>query len=49
MCEHCREAICHKCRRQHYDEFSKYITSKLSETQQETEKLIAKEGRDVVV
>ena len=45
VCEHCREAICRKCRRQHYDEFRKYIILKLSETQQETEKLIAKEGK----
>ncbi len=45
VCEHCREAICRKCRRQHYDEFCKYISLKLNETQQETEKLIAKEGK----
>ena len=44
VCEHCREAICYKCRRQHYDEFGKYISLKLNETQHETEKLIAKEG-----
>ncbi|CAF3698261.1 unnamed protein product [Rotaria sordida] len=47
VCEHCREAICCKCRRQHYDEFSRYITSKLNETQQETEKLIAKEVENI--
>lgn len=45
VCEHCREAICRKCRRQHYDEFCKYITLKLHETQQETDKLIAKESK----
>ncbi|CAF1498579.1 unnamed protein product, partial [Adineta ricciae] len=46
-CEHCREAICRKCRRQHYDDFCKYITTKLNETQQETEKLIAKEAENI--
>ncbi|CAF3687219.1 unnamed protein product [Rotaria socialis] len=43
ICEHCREAICCKCRREHYDEFRKYICLKLNETQQQAEKLIAKE------
>ncbi|CAF1347266.1 unnamed protein product [Rotaria sordida] len=47
ICEHCREAICYKCRRQHYDEFRKYICLKLNETQQETEKLIAKEVENI--
>ncbi|CAF4374347.1 unnamed protein product [Rotaria sp. Silwood2] len=47
ICEHCREAICCKCRRQHYDEFRKYICLKLNETQQDTEKLIAKEVENI--
>ncbi|CAF1503942.1 unnamed protein product [Adineta steineri] len=47
VCEHCREAICRKCRRQHYDDFCKYISTKLHETQQETEKLIAKEAENI--
>ncbi|CAF1093594.1 unnamed protein product [Adineta steineri] len=49
VCEHCREAICYKCRRNHYDEFSKYICLKLNETQQETEKLIAKEVENIKI
>ncbi|CAF3457870.1 unnamed protein product [Rotaria sp. Silwood1] len=47
ICEHCREAICYKCRRQHYDEFRKYVCLKLNETEQETEKLIAKEVENI--
>jgi hypothetical protein len=46
VCEHCREAICCKCRREHYNEFCKYICLKLNETHQETEKLITKEGKN---
>ncbi|CAF1474333.1 unnamed protein product [Adineta ricciae] len=49
VCEHCREAICYKCRCEHYDEFCKYICLKLNETQQETEKLIAKEVENIKI
>ncbi|UJR23775.1 hypothetical protein I4U23_026751 [Adineta vaga] len=49
VCEHCREAICYKCRQQHYEEFCKYICLKLNETQQETEKLIAKEVENIKI
>ncbi|CAF1336094.1 unnamed protein product [Adineta ricciae] len=49
VCEHCREAICYKCRCEHYDEFCKYICLKLNETQQETEKLIAKEVESIKI
>jgi len=44
VCEHCREAICCQCRREHYRDFCKYICLKLNQTQQETEKLIVKQG-----
>ncbi|KAL7677241.1 hypothetical protein ACOME3_003481 [Neoechinorhynchus agilis] len=39
-CVHCKDALCHHCRRHHYDQLSSYLKIKLSEVQYEISSLI---------